>query len=157
MEMGNEFCGSDYLWFLGRHQVLEVCIARDKEVTFIRAAEDQNGIRVRQAVPQRSYSRQQSFSLGEIHREDTQMISNLFEFRPTSVSGQKEFLKHNRVNGQANLAICFGGKQLRRRWIATKVFDDHVRVHKHEWLLCFGTIILLEQFRFSHLSHALII
>jgi len=39
------------------------------------------------------------------------MVSNLLEFRPTgSIGGQKEFLKHNRVDRQAYLTICFGRK-----------------------------------------------
>ncbi len=86
--MGDQFFRSHYLGFLGCHQVLEVYIACDKEVTLICTAEDENVIRVRHAVPQRSYSRQQSFSLGEVHRKHSQMISNLFEFRPIGgVSG----------------------------------------------------------------------
>ncbi len=86
--MGNEFFRSHHLGFLGRHQVLEVCIAGDKEVTLIRAAEDENVIRVRQAVPEGSNPRQQSFSLCEIHRKHPQMLSNALEFRPAGcVSG----------------------------------------------------------------------
>lgn len=87
MEAGNEFFSSHYLGFRGHHEVLEVRIARDKEVTLIRAAEDEYVIRVRQAVPQGSYSRQQCFGLGEIHWKHSQMVSYSLEFGPTGISG----------------------------------------------------------------------
>src|SRR5712691_8128813 len=111
--MSNEFLRSHDPRSLGRHQALEVCVARDKEVTFIGAAEDENVIRVRQPIPQGSYSREQSFSFSEIHRQHSQMISNVLELRSAcGVSCEKELLKHNRVNGEANATSCFGRKQL---------------------------------------------
>src|ERR1700680_2131177 len=74
------------------------------------------------------------------------MISNVLELRSTcGVSREKEFLKHNRVNGEANATSCLGGKQLCRRRITSEVSNDHVCVQKHEWPLCVRTLATFER------------
>jgi hypothetical protein len=133
--MGKEFLRSHYLGFLGRHQVLEQGIASDKEVAFIGAADDENFVRVRHAILQCPRSWDQSLSLGEIKRQHSQVISNLFKFGPIrGIRSEKQFLKHNVVNSNANTARCLRGKQLNRRWITTDVSDDYAGVEEHEWM-----------------------
>ncbi len=67
--MGNELFRSYYVGCRGRHQILEVYVARDQEVAFIGAAEYENVIRVRQAISQSPCPREQRFSFGEIYRQ----------------------------------------------------------------------------------------
>jgi hypothetical protein len=40
--MSNEFFGSHYLGFTAGNQPLELCVPGNKEVAFLRAAEDQD-------------------------------------------------------------------------------------------------------------------
>src|SRR5438045_1899038 len=82
------------------------------------------------------------------------MISNVLELRSAcGVSCEKEFLKHNRVNGESNATSCFRRKQLCRRRITAEVSNDHVCVKKHEWPLCVRTFATFEQLGFGHLLH----
>jgi hypothetical protein len=127
--MYNELFRGDDLRFLRSYQILQEYIAGDKEVTLIGATENENVIRVCQPIPQSPYSWEQSFSLCEIYWQHSQMVSDLFELRPTSgIRSQKQFLKHNWVNGEANAAIRFRGKHLCRRRVTPEVADNHVCV-----------------------------
>lgn len=156
--MGNEFLRSNYLRFLCHHQALEVNVAGDKEVAFIGAAEDKNVVRVRHAIPHSSYPWEQRFSFGEIHRQHSQMISNELELRTArGIYREKQFLKHNRVNGEANTASCLGSKQLCRRWITPEVFNDHVCVEEHEWLVCVGALTVFDLIGLGQLFHFFIV
>ena len=57
------------------------------------------------------------------------MVSYLFELRSSSnICSEKKFLNNNRVNGEADMAIRLGGKQLCCRRVAPKVSDDYVCV-----------------------------
>jgi len=62
------------------------------------------------------------------------MISDLFKFRPIrDIPREKQLLKNNAVNSNANTARCLRGKQLNRRRITTDVSDDYAGVQEHEW------------------------
>jgi hypothetical protein len=109
--MRNEFLRSDDLGFRRSHQILKVHVPGDKEIAFIGATEDKKIIRMRQPIPQCSYSREQRFSFCEIHRQHSQMVSDSLELRSSGrIRGEKKFLNDNRVNGEADAAIRLGGK-----------------------------------------------
>jgi hypothetical protein len=152
--MRNQLFRSDNLGSRGRYQVLQEYIPRDKEVAFAGATQNEDVIGVRQATSQSAHSREQSFSFREIHWQHSQMISDPFELRPISrVRREKQFLKHNRVNGEANKAIRFGGKQLCCRRVAPKVSEDHVCVQEHEWWPSIRMSTLLQRLGCNHLFH----
>jgi hypothetical protein len=156
--MGDEFLRSHYLRFLGRHQVLKQDIAGDKKVAFIGAAEDKNVICVHQSAPQRSRARDQSFSFGEVNWQHSQMISNLFKFGLVhGIRCEKQFLKHNVVNGNANTTLSLRGKQLNRRWITLHVSDDYAGVQEHEWTRRVRALATFEHLRLGHLFHVSIV
>ena len=152
--MGNEFLRSHYPGFLGHHQALEQEIAGDEKVAFIGTADDEDVICVRQAIPQRLCQRDQSFSFGEINRQNSQVISDLFKFRPIrDIPREKHILKHNPVNGNPNASSGLCGKQLYRCWITLDVSDDYVGVQEHEWALLVSGPAAFERLRLGHLFH----
>jgi hypothetical protein len=113
---------------------------------------------VRQAISQSSNPWEQSFSFGEIHGQHSQMVSDSLELRSIrSIRSEKKFLKHNRVNGEANKTSCLGRKQLRRRWITSEVSNDHVCIQENEWPLRVGALATFERLGFGHLFHFLIV
>jgi hypothetical protein len=155
--MRNQFFRSHNLGFPGCHQALEVHVSGDQEVTLIGATEDQNVIGVHQAIPQSPYSWEQSLSLREIHRQQSQMVPDSFELRPaSSIGGKKQFLKHYRVNGEADTAVRFGGKQRRCQRIALEISDDYVCVQEHKRPISVGTLALC-QLGFDCLLHVFIV
>jgi hypothetical protein len=108
--MGNELFRSYDLGLPGRHQILQERVSRDKEVAFIGAAQDENIIRVNQAIPQSSHSREQRFRFGQIHRQNAQMVPDSFKLWSSGVPGEKQSLKHYGINREANTTIRFSGK-----------------------------------------------
>ena len=58
------------------------------------------------------------------------MVSNLFKFGSTGVGSEKQFLKHDWVDREANAAVSLGREQLCRRWVALEVSDDDVCVQE---------------------------
>jgi len=156
--MGNEFLRSHYLGFVGRHQVLKECVAGNKEVAFSGTAEEKKVIGVGQAIQLSAQLRDQSLSFGQINRQYAQMISDFVELGATrTVNGQKQFLKHNRIDSYPNSPLCFRGKQLYRRWITSDVSDDHVRIQENEWLIRVRTLAISERLGISHLFHTFIV
>ena len=127
----------------GGDHVLKEQVPRDKEIAVLRAAKDKDIVRVRQPVPERAHAGQQSFGLCDVNRQDPQVVPDLFELRPRGgVRGQQEFLKDDRIHREANAALGFGGKQLRRGGVPTQVSKDHVRVQEHQGTFLIGVRVL---------------
>ena len=61
------------------------------------------------------------------------MIPDLIEFRQSRRVRKEEFLKNNRIHGEANPIGGFRGKELRSRRVTTQVSNDHLRIEEHEW------------------------
>jgi len=130
--MRNELFRSNDLWFFGGGQVLQASITRNQEVASVCTAENEDVIRVHQAISQSSHSREQLFGLCKIDWQHTQVVSDAFELRLPSVGGKKQFLEHYRVNGKANSSRRFGRKQFSGYRLALEVIEDNVCVQKNE-------------------------
>jgi len=58
--------------------------------------------------------RQKGFGLCKIHRQHSEVVSNSFELRlASSIRGEKQFLKHDRVHSETNAAFRLRREQLR--------------------------------------------
>src|ERR1035438_3194695 len=81
--------------------------------------------------------------------------STLFPY--TTLFRSNEFLKHNRVNGEADTPLRFGGKQLYGRRLAPEIAEHDVRIQECKWRRMVGAFSSGLRFEFDHLLHVPII